>query len=140
MVAITIPSEYGYVIGVAASSVLFVTSLGFKVGSARRKAQVPYPSSEEDRAKHIFNCVQRAHQNTLEGYPAFLALLFAGGVEHPVIAASAGVVFLAGRYFYAKGYSSGDVKKRAQGNFGLLGLLTLLGLTGKFAVNLVLSK
>lgn len=61
MVALTVSSEYGYVridnvnqtsadyfikqqvLGVATVSALHLVSLGFKVGGARKAANVPYP-------------------------------------------------------------------------------------------------
>ncbi|KAJ3216640.1 Microsomal glutathione S-transferase 3, partial [Dinochytrium kinnereticum] len=143
---ITIPSEYGYVIGVGAASVFFMTYLGFKVGAARRKAGVPYPymyadkkEADESKDKYVFNCVQRAHQNTLENYPGFLLVLLSGGIEHPKMAAASGALFLIGRYVYAAGYSTGEPKKRLSGSFAFIGLLSLLGLSFKAATNLVVG-
>ncbi|KAJ3105845.1 Microsomal glutathione S-transferase 3 [Phlyctochytrium planicorne] len=161
MTTITIAPEYGYVLATGAAYAVFLTFLGVKVGGARGKAQVKYPNmyasakeAEEDRNKHIFNCAasstttnprkmkfnQRAHHNTLEQSPGFLVLLFAGGIEHPVIAAASGLLFIVGRYSYASGYWTGEPKNRNRGAFAYLGLLSLLGLTIKASVNLVLSK
>ncbi|KAG2173978.1 hypothetical protein INT44_000092 [Umbelopsis vinacea] len=144
MVALTIPSEYGYVIATGIASSFFVTYLGFKVGGARKAAQIPYPymyaeksDAEKDAKKNVFNCTQRAHQNTLEGYPMFLTLLFAGGLGFPCVSAGAGLVFLLGKFFYAQGYSTGEPAKRMRGSFAYLGLLTLLYTSSMTAYNLI---
>ena len=47
-----------------------------------------------------FNCYQRAHQNTLEFTPFYLALVLTGGLRHPQFAAGAGAVYLASRQVY----------------------------------------
>ncbi len=81
--------------------------------------------------KHpIFNCYQRAHQNTLEQLPFYFAMLFAGGVRHPLVASSAGAAFLLGRVVYSMGYYTGQPEKRVPGFVvSLLGLMTLFGCT-----------
>ncbi|CAO3676313.1 unnamed protein product [Umbelopsis vinacea] len=144
MVALTVSNEYGYVIATGVASVFFMTYLGFKVGAARKAAQVPYPymyaekaEAEKDPKKNIFNCTQRAHQNTLENYPTFLLLLFSGGIGSPVVSAGAGIAWLAGKFLYAQGYSTGDPAKRMRGAVAYLGLLTLLYTSGMTAYKLL---
>ena len=61
----------------------------------------------------------------------------AGGLSYPRVAAAAGWVWIAGRVVYALGYSTGEPKKRVNGAFGYLGLLTLLGCTINTALQLV---
>ncbi|GFG35760.1 hypothetical protein Cfor_03933 [Coptotermes formosanus] len=112
--------------------------LMYEVGKARKKFNIPYPTMYSPD-NNLFNCIQRAHQNTLESYPQFLFLLLLGGLEWPVVSAGAGVVFLASRIVYAQGYYTGDPKKRMRGAFGHLGLFALLGATVRFAVRLISS-
>nr|KAJ3418753.1 Microsomal glutathione S-transferase 3 [Polyrhizophydium stewartii] len=111
-----------FAVGVA--STVFLTALSARVGRARAEAGVPYPymyaerhDAEKDSAKHIFNCTQRAHQNTLEWYPSFLLL----------------------RWVFAEGYCTGDPAKRNRGVFGMLGLLALLGMSAKTAVAMIVA-
>ncbi|KAJ3014596.1 hypothetical protein HKX48_005070 [Thoreauomyces humboldtii] len=128
--------EHGYVAGVAFSSVLLLQYLSFKAGGLRKKANVPYPYLYAEKAAVLadntgivnkYNCHQRAHQNTLENYPSFLVLLGLSGLRFPVVSAIGGAVFLLGRVFYARGYSTGNPEKRMQGTFGYLGFIALLG-------------
>ena len=99
--------------------------MAFRVVGARKKYGVKYPVlyatkenapalSDEDRT--TYNCSQRAHQNSLEMLPSYLALLAAAGVRHPWTAAGLGSAYLAGRVFYFRGYASGDPEKRM--NYG----------------------
>ncbi|GAA6001167.1 hypothetical protein JCM10207_007441 [Rhodosporidiobolus poonsookiae] len=107
---------------------------GAKVSGARKAAGVAYPApyadnalAEKDDAARKFNCAQRAHMNTLENLPVFLLTLFHSSLFHPKAAAGAGALYLAGRFAYIAGYTTGDPKKRSNGFFGYLGLLPLFG-------------
>ncbi|KAK3083952.1 hypothetical protein FSP39_005945 [Pinctada imbricata] len=105
-VAEILPKEYGCVIftGIATS---FVNMwMGINVAKARKKYEVPYPTMYSADSKE-FNCIQRAHQNTLERYPEFLMLLFVAGLEYPRIAAGAGSLYYASRIAFAMGYYTG---------------------------------
>ncbi|KAI8368277.1 uncharacterized protein BYT42DRAFT_586018 [Radiomyces spectabilis] len=144
MVALTIPSEYGYVLGVAAVTAVYTFSIGIRVGGARKAANVPYPypyatqeEADKDKKKYIFNCTQRAHQNSLEQLPVFLTLLLIGGLRHAEISAAAGAFYLVGRIIYVNGYCTGEPSKRTRGIFGMLGFLAVLGTTASTVYNLI---
>lgn len=65
------PTGYGYVYAVLGGSFFLNIYLSINVALARRKYDVKYPSLYAPLGhKHemAFNCVQRAHQQTLESF------------------------------------------------------------------------
>ncbi|OZJ04949.1 DNA-directed RNA polymerase II subunit rpb1 [Bifiguratus adelaidae] len=126
------------------ASAVAVFYLGVRVAPARKAAGVPYPflyatkeECEKDHKKMIFNCYQRAHQNTLETYPIFLVSLFTGGLGYPVASAALGALWILGRLVYAFGYSTGQPAKRNRGAFAYLGLLGLWITSGMTAYKML---
>ena len=80
----------------------------------RYKVSYPtmYALESENKEAKVFNCVQRGHQNSLEMMPLFFVFLLLGGLRHPCISAGLGLLYTVSRYFYFKGYSTGDPQKR----------------------------
>jgi len=76
--------DHGYLIMASAGAFVLHMWLSFKVGAARKKYRVKYPAMYSDK-EETFNCIQRAHQNTLEGMPFYLSLLFTAGIRHPCV-------------------------------------------------------
>ncbi|SAM01174.1 hypothetical protein [Absidia glauca] len=135
--SIVVPSEYGYVLAASAANALHLGWLALGVGAARRKAGIPYPylyaersEAEKDKVKHLFNCAQRAHQNTLEMFPLVNTLLLIGGLCHPKLSASASALYMFGRILYAWGYKTGNPDSRFRGLISYLGLFALMYSTG----------
>merc|ERR1719402_942637 len=95
-----------------------------KVMKARKKYEVKYPTLYSDKCQE-FNCIQRAHQNTLEVYPQFLVFLLLGGITLPRLSAVFGLIFLLGRFMYAQGYYTFDPKKRNRGLIAYIGFFGL---------------
>ena len=82
--------------------------------------------AEASKDAKIFNCAQRAHQNTLESVPVILvtyaAISFLSGVDllcrtlvsglaFPLTAASLCATFVVGRISYTRNYVTGDPEK-----------------------------
>ncbi|KAJ4960723.1 hypothetical protein NE237_020633 [Protea cynaroides] len=136
-----LPKEYGYVVLVFVLYSFFNGWMGFQVGKARKKYNVPYPTlyalESENKEAKLFNCVQRGHQNSIEYMPVFFVLLLLGGLLYPVISAGLGLVYIVGRYFYFSGYASGDPKNRKRGEFNGFALLGLVGCTITLGINLL---
>jgi len=127
------PSGYGFVVLTAVGSIMMVTWKSLKVGIARDEFKIPYPQMyTSDNV--AFNCVLRAHQNTMENYPQFLLMLMIGGLEMPYFCSLGGWIWIFGRIMYAKGYYTGDPNKRARGNMSVIGMVMLLAATAKFAI------
>lgn len=124
---IQIHPEYGYVILAASGTFLVNFWQMMKIGGKRKELGIQFPQMWSDQHP-IFNCYQRAHQNTLEIVPFFLALVFAGGLRHPLIASGSGGIFLVARIVYSLGYYTGDPKKRIPGAMlCMVSMMTLLG-------------
>ncbi|KAK7107080.1 glutathione S-transferase 3, mitochondrial-like [Littorina saxatilis] len=135
-ISLSIQGDYGYVIFVAVSTWVLLNWLAMQVMKARKKYEVPYPTLYSPTS-HDFNCVQRAHQNTIENMPMFLVFLLLAGLYLPRLSAFFGVVYLSSRVVYAFGYYTGDPSKRNRGVFGYIGYLGLLVNTVLFAANLL---
>jgi len=135
-VNLSLPSDFGWVVFVCLGSVVLLQYLAINVGRARKRFGIKYPAMYSDK-EPVFNCIQRAHQNTLEVYTMFLMLLIFGGLQHPCLSAGAGALWLLSRVVYAHGYYTGEPANRNRGAFGYIGLITLLGTTTSFALHLL---
>jgi len=133
--SLTIQSDYGYVILVAISTWILLNWMGMQVMKARKKYEVQYPNLYSNN--HNFNCIQRAHQNTIENIPMFLVFLLIAGLHLPRLSAVFGITYLISRVVYAFGYYTGDPAKRNRGVFGYIGLLGLIVNCILFALNLL---
>nr|VDC87588.1 unnamed protein product [Brassica rapa] len=142
-----LPNEYGYVALVLVFYCFLNLWMGAQVGMARKRFalylyNVPYPTlyaiESENKDAKLFNCVQRGHQNSLEMMPMYFVLMILGGMKHPCICAGLGLLYNITRFFYFKGYSTGDPMKRLTiGKYGFLGLLGLMICTISFGVSLI---
>ncbi|PRW56516.1 microsomal glutathione S-transferase 3-like [Chlorella sorokiniana] len=117
--------------------------MGGEVNRARKRLNVPYPimyAPPGHPHEREFNCIQRGHQNSLEVAPAFLICLLVAGLRFPTAAALAGVVFLAARYSYFKGYCTGDPAARLRGisQLWVLAAFAVLGMIAAWAAELML--
>ncbi|XP_029646510.1 microsomal glutathione S-transferase 3 [Octopus sinensis] len=131
-----LPPAYGYVVLVAVASIFLIQWMGYKVMQARKKYDVKYPTMYS-KDSNMFNCIQRVHQNTLEGYPIFLMLLGFAGLFYPIVCTICGVLWIVGKVIYANGYYTGDPEKRRPGALSYLGLLPLLAMSVMVAIQLI---
>ena len=119
-----LPKDFSYVIFCVVYTIIMNIYLMMKVGKARKQYGVKYPAMYSD--SNLFNCIQRAHQNTLEQLPVFFISLLLVGIVYPRYAAICGAIFVTSRFSYAWGYYTGNPEKRLNGEYGFVGLLGLL--------------
>merc|ERR1711868_316779 len=108
------------------------TLIASNVMWARKKFNVKYPSLYSDKSA-VFNCYQRAHQNTLEYFLFVLVQFVPCAVFDPKLASIFFSIWITSRFFYATGYYTGDPEKRMRGVFGYLGFF------GMFFYNLYIA-
>merc|ERR1719263_1884999 len=95
------------------------------VMKARKEFDIKYPllyAPESHKNAKEFNCVQRAHQNTLESLSMIMILMIINGLHAPKISASFGLVWVIGRVLYGYGYKKNGAEGRKMG-----GLVSHLG-------------
>ncbi|KAH6916928.1 hypothetical protein BKA70DRAFT_1381995 [Coprinopsis sp. MPI-PUGE-AT-0042] len=131
-VASLVPDGFAYVGASLLSTVFLLLGQGFVVSAKRSKAKVDYPNAYADSAVAasnmdalIFNCAQRAHQNTLENIPMVYVTTIITGLKYPIPAAAACAAWVVSRIFYTRGYISGNPKKRVS-PFYFVGTLSML--------------
>ncbi|XP_072532880.1 microsomal glutathione S-transferase 3b [Salminus brasiliensis] len=131
-----LPTNFGYVILTYLYSWTMLTYLAVKVGGARKKHNVKYPTMYSDK-DDLFNCFQRAHQNTLEVYPQWLVFQTIAALVYPTVASVLGVIWVTSRFSYAWGYYTGNPAKRMNGSYGYIGLFGVIILSISVALQLL---
>ncbi|KAJ6006474.1 hypothetical protein N7451_004418 [Penicillium sp. IBT 35674x] len=112
MVAITLPDNYGAVIGVALGAIPVLGFIhGNVTGSLRKQAKVPYPhcyasieQCKENAKAEQFNCAQRAHANFLENSSQTMLFTLIAGLKYPELAAGIGGLWVLFRTLFMYGY------------------------------------
>jgi len=119
MSTITVPTNFSYVAASLLSTVFLLTGQTIVVSKHRKAAGIEYPRLYAEKAEMAaspaafkFNCVQRAHANTLENIPQVYLMTIVLGLKHPVVAASALGMWVLSRVFYTRGYASGIPAER----------------------------
>lgn len=128
-----VPQDFGLVMLVLVLSWLLNAYLSLLVTRARKKYNVPYPTMYADSSNkyaYQFNCIQRAHQNTLELLYGVQLLLVVNGLFVPRASALLGFLWVVMRFVYGWGYAHKGPKARLPGAYAsLAGLVPLVALT-----------
>ena len=136
-----LPSGYGYVFGVLGSSFFMNTYLIINVAMARKKYDIQYPllyAPPGHKNEKEFNCVQRAHQNTLESYSFVMLNMCLCGLVYPKTSAALGFIWVVGRVIYGAGYASGGPSGRTLGGIiAHLGDIPLVFLALKISYDMI---
>ncbi|KAI0089309.1 hypothetical protein BDY19DRAFT_137048 [Irpex rosettiformis] len=113
-----VPKGYSYVVAAVVSTFWLTFFQTGNVEITRKRAKIEYPQAYAEKSEAaaskdamIFNCAQRAHQNTLEVLPQIYVSTLLVGLKYPILAASLCGFWTFSRVFYTLGYSSGIPKK-----------------------------
>ncbi|GJE87311.1 membrane-associated proteins in eicosanoid and glutathione metabolism [Phanerochaete sordida] len=131
--SIVLPEGFQYTTAAVVSTFWLTFYQTIRVSRARKAAKIDYPQAYAEKAEaaaskeaQIFNCAQRAHQNTLEWLPQIIGSTFIVGLKYPYLAAAVCGTWTAARFLYTIGYASGDPKKRNLFGAGYVNGLTML--------------
>lgn len=117
-------------------SVLVYVTMGVRVGAARVKSGIAAPAMTGDP---VLERTIRAHYNTLEWLPVYLAGLWLFAIYwNDLVAAGLGVVWIVGRILYVRGYVAAAEKREL--GFGIQTLATavlVLGALGRLVYLLI---
>ncbi|KAJ1697300.1 hypothetical protein LUZ63_005812 [Rhynchospora breviuscula] len=138
---IQIPKEYGYVVLDLVMYAILHLWMGHLLDKAREKYNVPYPTMyavEWNMEDKLFNTVQIGRQNSIDYMPVFFVMLLVGGLQHSLISAGLGALYIISLFFYFKLNSTGnpDSCRRLMG-LSFLALLGLIICTVSFGINLL---
>uniref|UniRef100_A0A7S2KV36 Glutathione transferase n=1 Tax=Zooxanthella nutricula TaxID=1333877 RepID=A0A7S2KV36_9DINO len=143
-VKIEFPEGYALCFVPLALSWLMNTFLVLQVVIGRKRYDVQYPNlyapaGHKDADK--FNCIQRAHQNTLESWSMVMVTMLAVGLVYPVYAAAAGMAWVLGRFVYGLGYALGNPMFRSPGALlSHVGDFPLMGMAFKIAYDVLTDQ
>ncbi|KAF9654095.1 hypothetical protein BDM02DRAFT_1924 [Thelephora ganbajun] len=120
--SITVPSQFGWVIGAIVSTAWLGAWQSLRVGAVRRAAGVAYPQAyvekaeaEKSEAAFRFNCAQRAHANTLEIIPYIITTGLIWGLKQPLYSAIALEIWVLTKVWYTYGYIKNGPEGRLAG-------------------------
>ncbi|KAG1749786.1 uncharacterized protein EDB91DRAFT_1109679 [Suillus paluster] len=129
----SLPEGYGYIPSSLMTIGWVLIWQGILVGRYRKRAGINYPQLyaekaevQDSQAALRFNCMQRAHHNTLESAPVVFISTVVAGLKYPALAAAMCGAYSFARVIYTIGYKSGQPKRRLYG--GAISTLTVLGL------------
>ncbi|KAJ6610455.1 hypothetical protein B0H10DRAFT_409398 [Mycena sp. CBHHK59/15] len=119
MSTLTVPAGSSYVAAALLSTVFLLLGQTVTVGKYRYRSGIPYPRAYAEKAEMdaspnavLFNCAQRAHQNTLENLPLMYIMTLLTSVKYPILGASALGLWSLARIGYTLGYTTGNPNKR----------------------------
>ncbi|RDB29642.1 Microsomal glutathione S-transferase 3 [Hypsizygus marmoreus] len=131
---IIVPQGFQYVAASLLSTVVVLVGQNITVSRWRKRSGIKYPQLYAEKAETaaskdalVFNCAQRAHQNTLENIPIIYLTTLLAAVKFPIVAASACGLWSLSRIAYTRGYLTGVPAKRV-GIFHVAGSVAMLGL------------
>ncbi|KAI0257024.1 hypothetical protein BJV78DRAFT_1159704 [Lactifluus subvellereus] len=128
MSTIYVPTGFSWVTASLLSVATLLQWQSLAVGGARRRAKIPYPRAYAEKAEQeaskdamVFNCMQRAHQNTLENAPVIVTTTLISALHYPIPAAVGCGLWTLSRIIYTLTYGTGEPRKRVPSvNFGFL--------------------